>query len=78
MTAQLRVEDFDPVLLAARAAGLDAGKLEIRPPSGAGRAWTVNEIDRSWPTRLMLSRSMVQRCKSWTALIFPTFRSWLS
>ena len=52
MTAQLRVEDFDPVLLAARAAGLDAGKLEIRPPSGAGRAWTVNEIDRSWPTRV--------------------------
>ncbi|EHT11854.1 PepSY domain-containing protein [Klebsiella michiganensis] len=48
----LRVEEFDKVLLAARAAGLDAGKLEIRPPSGSGRAWTVNEIDRSWPTQV--------------------------
>ncbi|WP_154931034.1 PepSY-associated TM helix domain-containing protein [Klebsiella grimontii] len=48
----LRVEEFDKILLAARAAGLDAGKLEIRPPSGPGRAWTVNEIDRSWPTQV--------------------------
>jgi hypothetical protein len=77
-TAQLRVEEFDPVLLAARAAGLDAGKLEIRPPSGAGRAWTVNEIDRSWPTQVDAVAIDGQRCKSWTALIFPTFRSWLS
>lgn len=48
----LRVEEFDKILLAARAAGLDAGKLEIRPPSDPGRAWTVNEIDRSWPTQV--------------------------
>ena len=49
----LRVEDFDEVLQAARKAGLEAGKLEIRPPSASGRAWTVNEIfDRSWPTQV--------------------------
>ncbi|STR50839.1 iron-regulated membrane protein, Iron-uptake factor PiuB [Klebsiella oxytoca] len=47
-----RVEDFDEVLQAARKAGLEAGKLEIRPPSASGRAWTVNEIDRSWPTQV--------------------------
>ncbi|WP_434639245.1 PepSY-associated TM helix domain-containing protein [Klebsiella sp. I138] len=45
-------EQFDRVLAAARAAGLDANKLEIRPPAAAGRAWTVNEIDRSWPTQV--------------------------
>ncbi|HHG8774496.1 TPA: PepSY-associated TM helix domain-containing protein [Raoultella planticola] len=45
-------EQFDRVLATARAAGLDASKLEIRPPMEAGRAWTVNEIDRSWPTQV--------------------------
>ena len=48
----LRVEDFDEVLQAARKSGLEAGKLEIRPPSASGRAWPVNEIDRSWPTQV--------------------------
>ncbi len=52
MVSPLRVEDFDKVLQVARAAGLDASKLEIRPPSGSGLAWTVNEIDRSWPTQV--------------------------
>lgn len=52
MASSPDVEDFDKVLLVARAAGLDASKLEIRPPSGSGRAWTVNEIDRSWPTHV--------------------------
>jgi uncharacterized iron-regulated membrane protein len=45
-------EQFDRMLTIARAAGLDASKLEIRPPAAAGRAWTVNEIDRSWPTQV--------------------------
>ena len=45
-------EQFDRVLTIARAAGLNASKLEIRPPAAAGRAWTVNEIDRSWPTQV--------------------------
>ncbi|MEL0550640.1 MULTISPECIES: PepSY domain-containing protein [Enterobacteriaceae] len=45
-------EQFDHVLTVAQAAGLDASKLEIRPPAAAGRAWTVTEIDRSWPTQV--------------------------
>ena len=43
---------FDPVLRAARQAGIDANKLEIVPASGPDRAWTVTEIDRSWPTQV--------------------------
>lgn len=43
---------FDAVLAAARAAGIDAGKVEIVPATAAGRAWTVSEIDRGWPTQV--------------------------
>ena len=43
---------FDGVLSAARKAGIDANKLEIRPASTSERAWTVTEIDRSWPTQV--------------------------
>ncbi|TCD20464.1 PepSY domain-containing protein [Pseudomonas sp. IC_126] len=43
---------FDAVLAAARHAGIDAGKLEIVPAAGPDRAWTVTEIDRSWPTQV--------------------------
>lgn len=43
---------FDEVLSAARKAGIDADKLEIRPAKMADRAWTVTEIDRSWPTQV--------------------------
>ncbi|ELY4670160.1 PepSY-associated TM helix domain-containing protein [Cronobacter muytjensii] len=43
---------YDRVLAAARGAGIDADKLEIRPPREAGRAWTVTEIDRAWPTQV--------------------------
>ncbi|MCQ4313268.1 PepSY domain-containing protein [Pseudomonas stutzeri] len=43
---------FDAVLAAARRAGIDAGKLEIVPAAGPDRAWTVTEIDRSWPTQV--------------------------
>lgn len=43
---------FDGVLSAARKAGIDASKLEIRPASTSDRAWTVTEIDRSWPTQV--------------------------
>jgi hypothetical protein len=35
-----------------RKAGIDASKLEIRPAKTADRAWTVTEIDRSWPTQV--------------------------
>ena len=43
---------FDAVLATARKAGIDAGKLEIRPPANPDKAWTVTEIDRSWPTQV--------------------------
>lgn len=45
-------EMFDQVLSAARASGIDAGKVEIVPAAGPDRAWTVTEIDRSWPTQV--------------------------
>ncbi len=32
--------------------GLNASRLEIRPPVSDDRAWTVNEIDRRWPTQV--------------------------
>ena len=43
---------FDGVLSAARNAGIDANRLEIRPAKTADSAWTVTEIDRSWPTQV--------------------------
>ncbi|HCJ27773.1 MAG TPA: hypothetical protein DHV63_00320 [Pseudomonas sp.] len=43
---------YDAVLSAARDAGINAGKLEIVPAAGPDRAWTVTEIDRSWPTQV--------------------------
>ncbi|ROP49832.1 putative iron-regulated membrane protein [Enterobacter sp. BIGb0383] len=43
---------FDDAMNLAQAAGLTADKLEIRPPRAADKAWTVTEIDRSWPTRV--------------------------
>lgn len=42
---------LDAVLAAARAAGIDSGFVEIRPPR-PGRAWLVREYDRSWPTQV--------------------------
>lgn len=42
---------FDTVLAAGRDAGVDAELLEITPAAEAGSAWTVAEIDRSWPTQ---------------------------
>lgn len=43
---------FDAMLQRARTAGIDAAKVEIRPPAAPGKAWTVTEIDRSWPTQV--------------------------
>ena len=43
---------FDGVLSAARNAGIEANKLEIRPAKAESQAWTVTEIDRSWPTQV--------------------------
>lgn len=43
---------YDAVLEQARAAGIDASILEIKPAADASRAWMVREIDRSWPTQV--------------------------
>lgn len=44
--------DWDRVLNAARVAGIAAAKVELRQPKNADKAWTVSEIDRSWPTQV--------------------------
>ncbi|QJD57829.1 PepSY domain-containing protein [Pseudomonas sp. gcc21] len=43
---------IDNILLAARASGINANKLEITPARTSGEAWSVVEIDRSWPTQV--------------------------
>jgi len=43
---------FDQVLATARAAGIAAAKIEIRPAYSAEKAWTVTEIDTAWPTQI--------------------------
>ncbi|PKH25425.1 hypothetical protein CIG19_05935 [Enterobacterales bacterium CwR94] len=45
-------EQFDGVWAAARAAGITASKVEIRPSTQPDKAWTVTEVDRSWPTQV--------------------------
>ncbi|MCP2003433.1 putative iron-regulated membrane protein [Buttiauxella sp. JUb87] len=44
--------NWDEVLRAARAAGIESNKVEIRAPRSADKAWTVTEIDRAWPTHV--------------------------
>ena len=43
---------FDGVVQAARESGITATKIEIRPAYTAGKAWTVTEVDRRWPTQV--------------------------
>ncbi|KAF1042917.1 MAG: hypothetical protein GAK35_02472 [Herbaspirillum frisingense] len=43
---------FDMVQSIARAGGIDAAEIEIRPPRAANQAWMVREVDRSWPTQV--------------------------
>jgi uncharacterized iron-regulated membrane protein len=52
MPSPITPQTFDNVLAAARDAGIDAGKIEIRPSLEPQRAWTVSEIDRTWPTQV--------------------------
>ncbi|WP_458524387.1 PepSY domain-containing protein [Onishia taeanensis] len=49
--ARLTAGDIDRVLAVARAAGLDAGRIELRLP-GPDQAWKVREIDRGWPSQV--------------------------
>ncbi|MEU4448247.1 PepSY domain-containing protein [Actinosynnema sp. NPDC050801] len=44
--------EVDSVLAAARAAGIDAGTIEIAVPPMAGMPYNVTEIERSWPTQV--------------------------
>lgn len=44
--------DWDSVLSAARRSDIRAAKLELRQPKAEGQAWTVSEIDRSWPSQV--------------------------
>jgi len=48
----IKLTQFDGVVQAARAAGIQAGKIEIRPTTKANKAWIVSEIDRRWPTKV--------------------------
>lgn len=43
---------YDAVWQLARRGGINASKVEIRPPKAQGYAWTVTEVDRSWPTQV--------------------------
>jgi uncharacterized iron-regulated membrane protein len=43
---------FDALLATARSAGIDAGLIEIKLPAEHGAAWSVTEIERSWPTEV--------------------------
>ncbi|ORM72724.1 hypothetical protein HA48_13205 [Pantoea wallisii] len=52
VTANAADGDWDRVLNVARENGIDATKLELRQPKRDGQAWTVTEIDRSWPTQV--------------------------
>jgi uncharacterized iron-regulated membrane protein len=45
-------EQFVGVLNTARAAGIDAGKVEIKPGRDAQSAWVVREINARWPTQV--------------------------
>ncbi|MGW4212065.1 PepSY-associated TM helix domain-containing protein [Lentzea sp. NPDC004789] len=45
-------DEIDAVLGTARAAGIDAGKIEISLPASPGGAWKVTEIGRGWPTQV--------------------------
>ncbi len=52
--SQMMIPDsmYDHVEHAARSVGIDAAKIEIRPPGAPNKAWLVKEIDRSWPTQV--------------------------
>jgi len=43
--------EYDTVLSMARAHGIDAAQIQIKPPTSGNQAWTVAEIQRKWPTQ---------------------------
>lgn len=46
------LEHIDRVLETARQGGIDADTVEVGPPVEPDTAWTVTEVDRSWPTQV--------------------------
>jgi uncharacterized iron-regulated membrane protein len=46
------VGQLDAAFAAAKRAGIDSSRIEMRPPRGEGQAWLVREYDRSWPTQV--------------------------
>jgi len=46
----VNVADIDTVLASARAAAVDSDQVEIALPKAEGKAWTVTEIHRAYPT----------------------------
>ncbi|QYF72860.1 PepSY domain-containing protein [Cryobacterium sp. PAMC25264] len=51
-TAVIDPATFDAVLAVAQTVNVNTGLVEIRPPSAAGQAWVVQEIQRSFPTEV--------------------------
>jgi uncharacterized iron-regulated membrane protein len=43
--------EFDTALSIARAHGIEAAQIQIKPPTSGNQAWTVAEIQRKWPTQ---------------------------
>jgi uncharacterized iron-regulated membrane protein len=43
--------EYDSVLAIARAHGIDATQIQIKPPTSGNQAWEVAEIQRKWPTQ---------------------------
>lgn len=65
---------YDHVLAAARQETIiEADKIEIKPPAGAGKAWTVTEIDRSWPTQADAVAVHPATMKVTSKLVFEDF-----
>jgi uncharacterized iron-regulated membrane protein len=52
MTSSASPSDVDAVLATARAAGIDAGGVEISLPASAHAPWKVTEIERGWPSQV--------------------------
>lgn len=52
MHSMVNAQDFTHALQFARAHGIDADKVQIRPPLATHQAWVVEEIDRSWRTQV--------------------------
>jgi uncharacterized iron-regulated membrane protein len=51
-TSAVDPADFDMMLAMAHGVNIDTGLVEILPPSDANSAWVVQEIQRSYPTKV--------------------------